>query len=121
MPNVLTMQGTVSCGHSPGTVQAQSTAKLSVGGAQVLVKDDINGKPVASCGIKPKSDNTGPIDAPCSTVKSVTAGEATKLTAGGNPVVLDTSLKGTTDGMVAKATPQGFLGGTAVQTKLRSV
>jgi hypothetical protein len=128
MPNVLTTQDTVLCGPADvatgahgGTVNVQSAAKLSVGGAPVLAKDGINGKAVTQCGTKPKSDAGGPIDVPCTIVSAVTAGEATKLFAGGHPVVLDTSLAGETDGMVGKVKPQKRLAANSVQTKLRCV
>src|SRR5688500_16608221 len=107
---VLSTGHTVSCGHE-GTVAVQSTAKLTVAGAPVLVRAGISGKPVAQCRTQPKSDASGPIDVPCTSVSAVTAGDATKLTAGGVPVVL-ASLAGATNGLVAKQ-PQNKLGGDA--------
>jgi len=53
-------------------------------------------------------------------VSSVTSGEATKLKVNGQAVMLDT-LSGTTDGMVAKTTPQMLLSATAGQTKLTAI
>jgi hypothetical protein len=114
---VLSTASTVSCGHG-GTVAVQGTAALTVAGAPVLVQAGIGGKPVAQCRTQPKSDASGPIDVPCTSVAAVTAGQATKLTVGGVPVVLE-SLAGGTNGLVAKQ-PQQKVGGDAGQTKLRS-
>jgi hypothetical protein len=47
----------------------------------------------------------------------VGSGRAAKLTVGGAPVLLD-SLTGSTNGMVAKVTPQTLLSATAGQSKL---
>jgi hypothetical protein len=116
MPNVLTASSTVSCGHPPGTVPVVSTAKLRVGTAGVLVKTDIDGKPAdGRCGIVPPPQT----NKKCTTVKGVTDGVATKLTVGGNPVMLD-SLKGLTDGVFG-TDPPNKLSATADQTKLTSI
>src|SRR5947209_4693034 len=94
MPLVLTTSSTILCGPAApmlhgGTVQNTSTAKLTVAGSPVLVKSDIQGKSVTACAtVPPPQTNT-----PCSFVNSplnVTAGEATRLTAGGGPVLLAT-------------------------------
>ena len=123
MPNVLTTSSTVGCGHLPpppgsGVVQVQSTAKLRVAGAPVLLVDSIANKPVTTgtCGIVVSQTNVK-----CTKVAAVTAGAATKLTVGKNPVVLDTTLKGSTDGTLAGVTPQLLLAAVANQTKLTSV
>jgi hypothetical protein len=120
MAGVLTTASNVTCGHS-GSVNTSSSAKLTVGGKSVLLKSSIEGKTVGSCSTQPSTDPSGaPQDVKCLTVSGVTAGEATKLTAGGSPVVLDT-LAGSTDGMVAKTTPQQLLSATADQGKLSAV
>ena len=117
MPGVLTEGSNVTCGHSPGKVSTTGSPKLKVSGQAVLLKDGIMGKSVSGCGTPPASDVSGPTAIPCLTVTTVTTGEATKLTIGGAPVMLDT-LAGQTDGMVGKVTPQLLLSATAVQTKL---
>ena len=116
MAGVLTLASNVTCGHAPGKVATSSSAKLTVAGSAVLVRTSIEGHAVGGCGTVPSSDASGPIDVTCLTVTSVTGGEATKLKAAGNPVVLDT-LAGDTSGLVAK-NPAKALAGTAGQTKL---
>jgi len=108
----------VVCGHS-GTVAIQSAVKLSVASSPVLVAASIDGKTVKGCMITPSS-----VSAKCKTVSTgvlgvtaITAGRATKLTVGGQPVILET-LKGDTDGIVASVTPQTLLAGTANQNQL---
>jgi hypothetical protein len=53
---------------------------------------------------------------PCAKVMNVTAGEATKLTANGKPVMLE-SMKGTTDGTIS-TTPQALVTASAEQSIL---
>ncbi len=118
MPGVLTTGSNVSCGHG-GTVGTSSSAKLKVSGNAVLLKTGIAMKSVSSCQTPPASDVSGPTAMKCTTVTSVDSGEATKLTAGGAPVVLET-LTGQTDGMVGKVTPQLLLSATAGQSKLKA-
>jgi hypothetical protein len=120
MPNVLTMNSTVGCGHLPpppgtGIVQVQSTAKLKVSGKSVLLLDSISGKAVSGlCGTVPATGTKK-----CTAVSSVSGGLATKLKVGGQPVVLDT-VTGGTDGTVG-GSPQLLLAALANQPKLRSV
>lgn len=123
MPNVLTTTSTVGCGHLPpppgsGIVQVQSTAKLRVAGAPVLLLDSIANKPLVplSCGTVVNQTSVK-----CTKVAGVSAGTAAKLSVGGLPVVLDTTLTGTTDGKVGGVTPQPTLAAVANQTKLTSV
>jgi hypothetical protein len=125
MPNVLTAKSAVLCGQKDpttgahgGAVQVQSTAKLTVGNAPVLLLSSINGKPIPPtlCGTVL---NTNQGNKPCSTVTAVTAGAATKLTVGAAPVMLD-GLTGTTDGTLAGVL-QAKLTATAGQTKLSSI
>jgi|ERR1043165_6829455 hypothetical protein len=117
MPGVLTTGSNVTCGHSPGKVTTTGSPKLTVSGQPALLKTGIMGKPVGGCSTPPASDASGPTAIPCTSVIAVTAGDATKLTIGGMPVMLDT-LAGQTNGMVGKVTPQQLLSATAVQTKL---
>lgn len=115
MAGVLTVGSDVTCGHQ-GTVTVTSSAKLSVSGNPVLLKAGIANQPVTGCAIVP-TVAPAPISTKCLLVTSVDGGEATKLTAGGSPVVLET-LKGETNGMLANVTPQMLLSGTAAQSKL---
>jgi hypothetical protein len=98
MAGVLTVASTVTCTHG-AAVEISSSAKLTVGGSAVLLRDGVEGKTVDSC----------PANTPCKTVTAVTAGEASKLTAGGAPVLLD--------GLVA-ATNAAKVVVSADQTKL---
>lgn len=122
MASVLTTNSTVTCGHS-GNVAVTSTQKLKVNNNSVLVRTSIEGKSIpatplpGSCQTQPASDPSGPTAKPCTKVSSVDHGEATKLKVNGQAVMLDT-LSGTTDGMVAKTTPQTLLSATAGQAKL---
>ncbi|NLP64959.1 hypothetical protein [Paraburkholderia sacchari] len=116
MSGVLTTASNVTCGHA-GNVSTSSSTKLQVNGAAVLLQSGIAGQSIAGCSTPPASDASGPTAKPCTTVASVTGGPAGKLQADSQPVMLDT-LAGTTDGMVAKTTPQQLLAGIAGQTKL---
>ena len=134
------MCGLVSS-HS-GTVAVESAAKLRIVmgpvliASPVLVASSIDGKKVSDCMTPTTSDTSGaPISYPCRFVSTVppgpnsaiTAGRATKLTVGGQPVILETQagdtngLAGYTNGMVNKITPQKLLAGTANQNKLTAV
>ena len=117
MSGVLTTASNVTCGHQ-GTVSTSSSTKLKVSGAAVLLQAGVAGKSVGTCSTPPAADASGtPTAQPCQTVASVGAGAATKLQAGGTPVMVDT-LTGTTDGMVGKVTPQTLLSASAGQSKL---
>ena len=107
MPAVLTTGSTVGCGHDPGRVTTSSSAKLTVKGEPVLLETSIVGKSVSGCSTAQSSSTS-----PCKSVVSLASGRATKLTAGGRPVVLST-LAGATDGV-----PAGPLKASGVQTKL---
>ena len=107
MPSVLTTASTVGCGHDPGQVATSSSAKLTVAGAPVLVQTSIVGRTVSACSTTPSNTTKK-----CTTVTSVAAGLAQKLTAGGAPVALAT-VQGLTDGV-----PPGPLNASGVQTKL---
>lgn len=151
MSGVLTTASQVLCGPAPshgGKVAVVSTAKLRVQDSSdhqfhpVLIADSIAGKAISGCANPPASDASGtPTAEPCLFVTQVpqvpppgvtpppppneqgviTDGMATKLTVNnGTPVMLDT-LKGSTDGMVAKKTPLNLLTANAVQTRLKAV
>lgn len=117
---VLTMASLVACGHSPGRVTIVSTAKLKVTQNSVLLEESIAQKDVTGCSTKPASDSSGTTHITCTEVSAVTEGQATKLKVGGAPVILET-LKGTTNGMVSKTTPQDLAVPTANQNKLKTV
>ena len=103
MAYVLTTGSTVHCGHG-GAVSTEGAPKLKVAGKPVLRKAGIDGKSVAaSCALQDVSDTSGPVTIKCTTVMSVTDGEAKKLKVGGAAVMLDT-LAGGTNGMKTKPT-----------------
>jgi hypothetical protein len=91
MALVLTVSSQVVCPHT-GTVSTSSSEKLTVSGAKVLVLSGVQGASVSNC--------TNPTDSngnkTCLTVTQA-SGTASKLTSGGNAVVID-SLSGNTDG-----------------------
>src|SRR5258708_18625794 len=118
MSFVLTTSSKVICGHG-GTVSTSSSAKLKVSGNPVLLKTGISGQSISGCLTPTMPPPPGPKSQKCTSVTSVDSGEATKLTAGGKSVVLDT-LAGETDGIVANATPQLLLSATAGQSKLKA-
>ena len=119
MPAVLTVASNVSCGKAAGgnhggKVLVISTAKLQVNRKSVLLRDSIESMAVDTVANKcqtPLTDKTSP----CATVISVTVGEATKLTVGERPVMVD-ALVGVTNGV-----PPGPLAAEANQSKLTTV
>ena len=123
MPSVLTTASTVLCNvlapppappHHGGTVTTSSAAKLTVAGKPVLVASSLG--PIPSPGGTPCANVVAAGETPCTAVlpvPPVTA--ATKLTAGGNQVLLQT-LTGATNGV-----PPGKLSAVANQAKLTAV
>lgn len=89
MPAVLTKGDSVTCKFG-GTVSPDG-GKLVVAGNAVLTVAGVAGHTVTGCG----AGNPPPL---CSSVASITSGQAAKLVVGGSPVLLS--------GMVA-ATDQG--------------
>jgi hypothetical protein len=121
MAKVLTLASSVLCGHAVGKVTTVSANKLRVNGSPVLSKEGIAGKSVAGCKTPLASDASGsPTAQPCTSVVAVAAGGSMKLKVNGNPVMLET-LEGSTNGMVAKETPQKLLHATAGPVKLDAV
>ena len=118
MAGVLTTSSKVICGHG-GTVSTSSSAKLKVSGNPVLLKTGIAQQAVSGCLTPTTPPPPGPASIKCTLVSSVDTGEATKLKAGGNPVMLDT-LTGQTNGIIANVTPQKLLSATAGQSKLKA-
>ncbi len=110
MAKVLTAASVIGCGHGPGKVSVSGNGKLVVAGKPALLKSGVNGKSVGACATQQSNSTT-----PCKTA-SVTAGEARKLTINGQPVLLDATLAGTTNG-----NPVGKLSATANQGKLTAV
>jgi len=139
MPNVLTTESTVTCGHLAGNptgkVKTNSSAKLKVNGNSVLLESSIDGQSISGCGIVLKNDPSSgnPLDMPCTQVSvvpppisklpsgtppAITDGRSTKLKVGGKPVMLGT-LKGQTNGMTGGSkSPLSDMSATAGQSKL---
>src|SRR5262245_3741136 len=115
MPKVLTTGSNITCGHE-GTVATSSTAKLKVNGQPVLLREGIVGKAVENC-LTPTVSN--PTSSPCTSVSSVDKGKATKVTAGGSAVMLET-LTGGTNGVV-NGKAQTLLSATAGQSNLTTI
>lgn len=105
MPTVLTTADALSCSFH-GKIAPDGAAKLAAGGAKVLTKGGLANKPVTACGA------TGSPPPICTKVDSISAGVASKLLVGGDPVLLS--------GLVAKAMPNSHPVGpvSATQTKL---
>jgi hypothetical protein len=116
MAKVLTTGSDVKCAHG-GSANPSSSAQLKVGGNPVACEANVTDVTLSSCGTPTTPPPQGPKNAPCSKVKAVSAGQATKLMAGGKPVMLDT-LAGTTDGTVSNVTPQPGLSASANQSML---
>ena len=119
MAKVLTVNSAITCElkqETPplhgGTVATISTAKLTVSGSPVLLKDGILSMGIIGCKTAPPPQS----NKPCTQVASVMAGEASKLTATTMPVMLQETIKGGTDG-----NPAGFLGADAKQSKLTAI
>ena len=121
MPSVLTTDSIIQCPHSlPGPPpvpagQLQFTNvnnKLKVKGKPVLLKNDISNALVNGCQNPP----SGTTSQPCKKVNDVTSGETSKLKVGGTQVVLDTLLKGDTDGFPPNPSPLKVV---QVQSKLK--
>jgi hypothetical protein len=120
MAGVFTVSDMVNCVHG-GIVKPGSSTKLTVLSNAVLVALDLVGKSVSpSCALV-TNVNTGMKQ--CTTVGPIANTLATKLTAGGVPVLLD-PLQGATDGNDT-ANPNGpgvyYLTGTVVQAKLTAI
>lgn len=108
MPPVLILSDSVACPHPSGLATKTPAAKLTVGSAATPVVTGMTA--ITGC-----LNGPPPMGAtPCSAVTNIT-GAATKLTVGGQPVLLSTT-KGQ-----AVGTPGGALTVTASQTKLNAV
>lgn len=116
MAGVLTEDSRITCATG-GTVSATGEAKLRVAGKPVLLLAGVAGKSVGSC-TTVTDPNTGLKQ--CTAVSAVTGGQATKLTVGGTPVLLDT-LAGNTDGIHPTAPTLATLSAQANQTTMTAV
>jgi hypothetical protein len=116
MSEVLTVQSTVSCPHQGKvTVPIPSQARLRVGGLSVLVSG-VTFPPISDCKTR-TSVPSGTTQ--CLAVKTVTGGQAPKLSVGGTPVLLET-LAGTTTGLTPTEPTGPVLSAAAGQTRLRT-
>lgn len=107
MPKVLSTAGQVSCSHKGKVTPFVSDAKLTVSGSAVALTSQTASWLVANC------ENASSTTTPCVNMKGKpTSGVATKLTCGGDAVLLG-SLSAITD-----STPPGKLEATAGQSKL---
>jgi hypothetical protein len=111
MAKVLTDQADLECPHSGRVtivIPTPLVRKLTIGQRPVLVKADLAGAPIV-CAQPPQTIDT--------TVSSITAGEATKLTVRRKGVLLDGTLAGQTDkGAALKVGPLG-----AGQAKVKAI
>lgn len=114
MPLVLTEGASVSCAHAAPVQLRAGQAKLTVGGARVLVAGDLVGATVAGCTNAPTP--TG--NKPCVTTTNAVGGLSTRLRVGGRAVLLET-VGGLTDGVLGGA-PQPWSVKTAGQAKLKT-
>jgi hypothetical protein len=135
MPNVLTTESNVTCGHK-GTVQVSSSAKLKVNNHSVLLESSIAGMSINDCKTQSVQVQGKYVSFPCASVSAtgrtsptlsvattssaITEGRSQKLKVGKFPVMLET-LAGLTDGMKEGLSPVTGLQGTAVQNKLVAV
>ncbi|MFD0687817.1 hypothetical protein [Actinomadura fibrosa] len=89
MPAVLTESSDLRCSHGGKILAKPGSRTLVVGKAAVLVRADLKDAAVAGCPVSPS---------PCLTVTSVTAGLATTLKVGEEPVLLATAQGVTSSG-----------------------
>jgi hypothetical protein len=86
MSLVLTQTAQIRCNHG-GTVIIQNEGKkLKFGDSELITKSQILSSTITGC----------PRDTPCTGIANITVGEATKLSVGNQPILLDT-LQGTTN------------------------
>jgi hypothetical protein len=116
VPQVLTEAASITCGpppHAPGAFKPTAVAKLTVEKKAVLTQTPVTAAPAdGKCQVKNAASGA---PQPCTGPATITAGFATKLTAGKDPVVLAT-LAGTTSNPIV-----GKLVVVEAQTKLSAV
>jgi hypothetical protein len=109
MSKVLSTAGQVSCSHKGKVTPFVSDAKLTVSGSSIALTSQSATWVVAGC------TNTGSPNTPClKAVGNPASGVATKLTCGGEAVLLD-SLSVSTN-----SNPPALLTATAGQSKLNA-
>lgn len=87
MPKPLAVGGSGSCSHG-GTISFTSgSSKLTVGGAAVVVSGQEAGVTISAC--PAQTSSSPPVSSPCTVTSSATQGVSTKLTVGGQGVILD--------------------------------
>lgn len=95
MAMVLTTGSRLGCSHGGSVTLTGGRSALTVDGKPVLARLDVLGAVVSGCGT-PATSSTKP----CTAVTSLIAGEATRLSVGGQKV-LTTGARGLTDGVSA--------------------
>jgi hypothetical protein len=90
---LVTVRAVLRCGHDGRVQNAASQHWVTVGGDDVLVDDDPQGRAVAGC------PNIGPTMKPCTTTLAVQSGYSTWIRVDGDRVALS-SVDGLTDGTV---------------------
>lgn len=108
---VLNASAVIRCSHGGTVTVTPSQQALKAGGGAVLVRADLLAATIAGC----TNTDARAGQVPCVSILAVTAGVATRLKAGGQPVVLEDAA-GTTS-----STPPGrFSVSSAGQTRLRA-
>ncbi|MEV4510717.1 hypothetical protein AB0K00_17315 [Dactylosporangium sp. NPDC049525] len=90
---LVTVRAVVRCGHDGRVQNVASQHWVTVGGDDVLVDDDPQGRAVTGC------PNIGPTMKPCTTTLAVQSGYSTWIRVDGDRVALS-SVDGLTDGTV---------------------
>jgi hypothetical protein len=110
MANVLTTASTIKCAHSGQVTPLLSPAKLTVSGTPVLLENQVSNWviPPGTC------SQVGTQKTPCTSITSYQQGSASKLTAGGVAVLLDSGV-GMTNGV-----PQNTVSVSGGQSKVQS-
>ncbi|MGX2998573.1 hypothetical protein JNUCC64_30640 [Streptomyces sp. JNUCC 64] len=94
MPEVLTTASVLRCAHGGRITVPAGPRALTVAGAPVLVRTDLDAATVTGC----PQTNAAAGQSPCLRITALLAGAAATLTVGGVPVLL-ASARGLTDGV----------------------
>ena len=114
MAFALTQNSGATCIHQGSVTLAGSQAKLTVGGAAVLVETDVAGKTIAGCTLVASTNSVT-----CTAVVSeLPSGTALKLKVGGKAVLVE-SANGLTNGSQS-GVPATWSVMSAGQTKLKT-
>jgi hypothetical protein len=111
MAFVLTTASRLICPHSGTLVLTTAGRLLTVDGQPVIVESDLR----AATFTPGSCTNVGGSLTPCTNINSITAGLSSTLSAGGEPVALDT-----VQGLTNSTPPAPFQVVTAGQTKLEA-